>query len=303
MIIGIALAIASYYLGIYLLRNATQATGNRAGHHQDKSKTPTMGGIVIVLGALIQFYGVSALSHPISLCLIGFAGLGLIDDVVKIKAKMKAVPLQDCGMRAKYKFILQWGYAFFVLSLMTLDPVVNVLGYSLSLGKFYVIFAAFLIVATSNAYNLTDGVDGLAASQAILLLAGGAYLAWMKQEMLVFQMILMMETMLIGFLWVNKHPAKLFMGDVGSLSIGAVIGLLAVMLKVEILLGIAGFVLVFETLSVILQVSFYKMGYGRIFKMAPFHHHLELSGFSENQVVLFSSSLTLILMLLSSYAI
>lgn len=267
-------------------------------HHNVKAKTPTMGGIVIILGSLIQLLIKGLVFHPVSIALIGFGLLGLYDDICKVKHQDTYL-----GIAPKFKFLLQWMLAFCILKMININHQVVFFGFEVSLGIFYWLFAAFIIVATSNAYNLTDGLDGLAASQGLILLFGYGVFAVSKGDHDLVNVIASIWTMLFGFYWVNRHPAKLFMGDVGSLSIGAVLGLLAVTLKVEIAFALASIFLVWETVSVILQVFFFKLGYGRIFKMAPYHHHLELSGWSESQIVIGASLLTILMLYLGTYAV
>lgn len=293
------IAIMSYYIAIYILKSYVQPIRvDGPNHHNVKGKTPTMGGLVMILGALIQFVYKGNFFHPITWTLMGFGLIGLYDDIQKVMHKDTYK-----GIAPKIKFILQWVMAFGVLSLLPLDSQVTFFGYSLSLGSFYILFASFIIVATSNAYNLTDGLDGLAATQGLILLFGFGVLAIAKNDLILIEMITALWIMLFGFYCVNYYPAKLFMGDVGSLSMGAVLGLLSVLLKVELAFALAASVLVGETVSVILQVFFFKMGYGRIFKMAPFHHHLELSGWHETRIVRVASAFTIFMLYIGSYAV
>lgn len=293
------IAIVSYYIAIYVLKSYVQPIRvDGPKHHNVKENTPTMGGLVILTGALIQFTVLGCFWHPITWTLMGFGFIGLYDDVQKVMNKDTYK-----GIAPKFKFLLQWVLAFWVLWMIPLDTQVSFFGYVLDLGHWYIIFASFIIVATSNAYNLTDGLDGLAATQGLILLFGFGVLAIAKNDLMLVEMITAMWIMLFGFYCVNYHPAKLFMGDVGSLPLGAVLGLLSVLLKVELAFALAASVLVGETVSVILQVFFFKMGYGRIFKMAPFHHHLELSGWHETWIVRLASVLTIFMLYLGSYAI
>jgi|AntRauTorckE5430_2_1112549.scaffolds.fasta_scaffold00597_10 phospho-N-acetylmuramoyl-pentapeptide-transferase len=297
--IRILLSIISYYIGIVVLRSYVQPIREDGpSHHHLKDQIPTMGGCIMIVGALMQFCYKGYLFHPLSIALFGFGLIGLYDDLCKVRYKNTYA-----GLIPKHKFFLQILLASVALSLSDLDTSILFFGHLIHLGRIYWVFAAFIIVATSNAYNLTDGLDGLAATQGLLLLFGFGVLSIGFKEFVLFEMISALWIMLFGFLWVNAHPAKLFMGDVGSLSIGAVLGLLAILLKVEIAFAIASAVLVFETISVILQVSFFKMGYGRIFKMAPFHHHLELSGWSESQIVWYMAVITLLMLVISTYVV
>lgn len=293
------LSILSFQLATILLQTYIQPIREDGpAHHNVKARTPTMGGIVIILGTVVQCVFKGLLFHPVCLALVGFGLLGLYDDVNKVRNRDTYR-----GIAPRFKFLLQWLLAFCLLQMVTIDAEVILFGYKLSLGFGYWLFAAFIIVATSNAYNLTDGLDGLAASQGLLLLFGYGVLAVAKGDAALVEVIAALWVMLFGFYWVNRHPARLFMGDVGSLSLGAVLGLLAIILKVEIAFAIASLVLVWETVSVILQVFFFKLGYGRIFKMAPYHHHLELSGWSESKIVTSASLLTMLMLYIGTYAI
>ena len=158
-----------------------------------------------------------------------------------------------------------------------------------------------MIVASSNAYNLIDGIDGLAVSQGMIIVCFLGTVALMQGDFQLVEIATALMIMLIGFFWVNWHPAKLFMGDVGSLSVGAMLATFAILLKVEIIFGILSSVLVFETISVIIQVVFFKLGYGRVFKMAPFHHHLELSGWSEYLIVSVFAMITMIMVCMCGF--
>lgn len=251
----------------------------------------------MVIGTVIQCSFNRELFHPVCLTLIGYGVLGLYDDMQKIRTKNNYG-----GLSPTYKFLLQWLLALTIVSMLSLDTQVSFLGYKVILSQSYRFFAAFIMVASSNAYNLTDGLDGLAATQGLILLFGYGVLAIATQHP-VINIIVPLWIMLFGFYSVNYYPAKLFMGDVGSLSIGAVLGLLAIILKVEILFAFAASVMVFEVISVVLQVGFYKMGYGRIFKMAPFHHHLELCGWGEIKIVKVASAITMGLLYLCTYAV
>ncbi|MEC7030921.1 MAG: phospho-N-acetylmuramoyl-pentapeptide-transferase [Pseudomonadota bacterium] len=255
-------------------------------------RVPTMGGIAILLAVLFQLWFVGMLFHPFSQLLIGFGLLGMYDDVKKVYFSCSR------GLGAKWKFSTQCLLSLLVLHQIPLDPALTLGSYSLNLGALYPVFAMLVVVSSSNAFNLTDGLDGLAASQAILLFMffGAAALALNQGD--VAKLSEVMVITLVGFLTVNSHPAKVFMGDVGSLPIGAILGFLAVVLKVELLFAVIACVMVWETASVIIQVALFKMGRGRFFKMAPFHHHLELSGWHEVHIVWLFAVVTLFMVLI-----
>lgn len=274
--------------------------------HFDKAGTPTMGGVLIMFSiCLSTLLWADMTNQYIWLVLfvaIGFTAIGFFDDfLMQIKKRNK-------GLSAKGKFILQLLLGLVTGSLLYINPEfdTNVTipffkEISPDLGIFYILFAAFVIVGTSNAVNLTDGLDGLAAGPVLIAavtymvfayVAGHAKIASYLQinhvlgggEITIFCGALAGAT--LGFLWFNTYPAQIFMGDVGSLPLGALLGTVALITKQEILLVIVGGLFVIEALSVIFQVGYFKMTHGkRIFRMAPLHHHFELKGWPEPKVI------------------
>ncbi len=274
--------------------------------HQKKAGTPTMGGVLIISSVVIStLLWINLSNHYVWIvlfCTIGFAVIGFIDDY------LKQVKKQNKGLGVWGKLMLQVIVAFITGVLVYFTPnfssqvtvpfFKNVLP---DLGPWYIVFAAFVIVGASNAVNLTDGLDGLAIGPVII--AAGTYMVFAyvtghikfaeylqlkfvpnAGEITIFCGILGGAGM--GFLWFNAYPAQVFMGDVGSLSLGAALGTVAVITKQEIMLVIVGGLFVLEVLSVIFQVFFFKMTHGRrIFKMAPLHHHFELKGWAEPKVI------------------
>jgi phospho-N-acetylmuramoyl-pentapeptide-transferase len=265
--------------------------------HYTKFGTPTMGGVMIVIPvALItillnagSLIGLSVLGRSVlvPLGVMGlFALLGAIDDWEGIRGRRKGE-----GMRARTKFLLQVLIALvtaiglnYVLDVPQLFlPGINV---ELSLGYFYVPIAMFIIVGFSNAVNFTDGLDGLAGLISATAFAGFAAVALLQQQIFLARFCFTLVGALFGFLWFNVHPAELFMGDTGSLSLGATLGVVALMTGQWILLVLIAVIPVSETISIIFQVLYFKLTGGRrLFKMAPLHHHFELAGWSETQVV------------------
>ncbi len=274
--------------------------------HQKKAKTPTMGGLVFIGAAVFATLLCARLDNIFVvaslLCLVGFSALGFKDDLNKILGGKN-----HDGLSPRAKLAVQ---ALIGLAVSTLLYFHGELGSKfylpfykfalLDLGVFAIIFWTIVIVAASNAVNLTDGLDGLASVPAIfslLTLGVFAYIcghAVFSTYLLLPKIVGVGETVIIaaaligslmGFLWFNCHPAEVFMGDSGSLSVGAYIGLMGVMTKNEILLIIIGFVFVMETLSVILQVGSFKIFKKRIFLMAPIHHHFEIKGWVENKII------------------
>lgn len=275
--------------------------------HLKKAGTPTMGGLIILLavtvGMVLWGNFRNVYTWVIMIALLGFGAIGFWDDYLKVIKK------NPKGLRALYKFGAQMGLAFVIgvfLYKNPLDPYSTVLSvpflkkWLFDIGVFYIPFSMFVIVGSSNAVNLTDGIDGLAIGLvAIATIANGAltYLSGHMQfakylqvlylpgigELTVFCGALLGAS--LGFLWYNAHPAEVFMGDVGSLSIGGALGTLAVITKHEMVLAVVGGIFVIETLSVVLQVASFKLTGKRIFRMAPIHHHFELKGWSEPKVI------------------
>lgn len=274
--------------------------------HFDKAGTPTMGGVLIMFSiCLSTLLWADMTNQYIWLVLfvaIGFTAIGFFDDfLMQIKKRNK-------GLSAKGKFMLQLLLGLVTGSLLYINPQfdTNVTipffkEISPDLGIFYILFAAFVIVGTSNAVNLTDGLDGLAAGPVLIAsvtymvfayVTGHANIANYLQithvvgggEITIFCGAIAGAT--LGFLWFNTYPAQIFMGDVGSLPLGALLGVIALITKQEILLVIVGGLFVIEALSVIFQVGYFKMTNGkRIFRMAPLHHHFELKGWPEPKVI------------------
>lgn len=275
--------------------------------HLKKAGTPTMGGIIIIISITISMlmWGnfTSIYTWVVMSSLLGFGAIGFIDDY------LKAVKKNPKGLRGWYKFSAQIILASILSILLYInpnDPYNSVLSipffkkWLIDLGLFYIPFSIIVIVGSSNAVNLTDGIDGLAiglvaiaaiVNGALLYLSGHAVFAKYLQviyiagvgELTVFCGALLGAS--LGFLWYNAYPAEVFMGDVGSLGLGGALGALAVVSKHEIVLAVVGGIFVIETLSVVLQVVSFKLTGKRIFKMAPIHHHFELKGWSEPKVI------------------
>ncbi|APR98405.1 phospho-N-acetylmuramoyl-pentapeptide-transferase [Wolbachia endosymbiont of Folsomia candida] len=265
-------------------------------HLITKKDIPTMGGIVILISSLFPILLLAQLTPEILLLIfitLCFALLGFIDDYLKLKANHYR------GLNGKAKILIQFIVALIGMSILN---VYSAEGFTktylfkemiIDLGYLYVPFAAFVIVGSSNAVNLTDGLDGLAATQAITSFASLGLIAYITQaDINIILFCIAFIGAILSFLWFNTHPAKIFMGDVGSLSIGAVLGLTSILIKRELLFAVIGAIFVIETLSVIIQVSYFKytkFRYGqgeRIFLMSPIHHHFEKKGWSENTIVM-----------------
>lgn len=264
--------------------------------HLEKAGTPTMGGTVFLAVAFVVtvvFFLMSQLLNPtqgnwsavvgILAVLAIYGTIGFLDDFLKIFKQINE------GLTSKQKMAAQiiGGLLFYFLHVQVSgQDSLNIFGYQLHLGIFYIAFVLFWIVGFSNAVNLTDGIDGLASISVVISLSAYGVIAYRQGQMDILLVILTMIGGLLGFFSFNKKPAKVFMGDVGSLALGAMLAALSIALGQEWTLLLIGLVYVLETSSVMLQVSYFKytkkkFGEGRrIFRMTPFHHHLELGGLS-----------------------
>ncbi len=290
--------------------------------HQVKAGTPTMGGLLILFATLVPTLLFGDLRNVyvwlVVIVTTAFGAIGFADDYLKVRNR------RNLGLTAKAKFWLQvlvglaLGIALLVLPAESgFNPTLTfpfIKRLVLHMGYFYIPFAAFVLVGSSNAVNLTDGLDGLAigatsvaaATYAIFTyIAGNRVIATYLQlsyvpgvgEVAVFCGAMVGAG--IGFLWYNSHPAEVFMGDVGSLSLGAAIGTVAVLAKQEILLALVGGLFVMEAMSVIIQVTSFKLRGKRVFRMSPLHHHFELSGWAEPKVIVRFWILSILFALLS----
>jgi len=265
--------------------------------HFTKLGTPTMGGVLFILPVLLltllmnasSLIGMRVLGRSIVLPLgvmILFAVLGAIDDWEGLRGQRKGI-----GMQARTKFILQIALALIAAFLLyyILDvPHLYLPGVKgeINLGIWFIPIAVFIIVAMSNAVNFTDGLDGLAGLIASTCFITYGGIALMQGQIFLARFCFTLVGALFGFLWFNVHPAQLFMGDTGSLSLGATLAVIALMTGQWILLPVIAIIPVSTVLSDVLQVGYFKVTGGkRLFKMAPLHHHFELSGWSETQVV------------------
>lgn len=261
--------------------------------HMKKTGTPTMGGLTflisIIITSIIAIIFVDK-SNPIILLLlvtIGFGLIGFIDDYIIVVKK------NNQGLTSKQKFLAQILIAviFFVLGDVfhlvnfTTNLHIPFTHFDLPLSFAYVIFIIFWQVGFSNAVNLTDGLDGLATGLSIIGFAIYAIMSFILDSSAIGTFCVIMVFALIGFLPYNLNPAKVFMGDTGSLALGGIFATISIMLNQELSLFFVGLVFVIETLSVMMQVASYKLTKKRIFKMSPIHHHFELSGWGEWKVV------------------
>ncbi|MCU9532962.1 phospho-N-acetylmuramoyl-pentapeptide-transferase [Streptococcus sp. CSL10205-OR2] len=262
--------------------------------HLDKAGTPTMGGtvflvvsfIISILLTLLFLRGDNVDTNAvlgILLVILIYGAIGFFDDFLKIFKK------RNEGLTARQKLILQilGGIIFYVLYMQGNGTnSLNVLGYHLPLGIFYVTFVLFWLVGFSNAVNLTDGIDGLSSISVVISLLTYSVIAFKQEQMGILLVIVAMIGSLLAFFIFNKKPAKIFMGDIGSLALGAMLAAISIALHQEWTLLLIGIVYVLETSSVMLQVAYFRWtkkrtGEGkRIFRMTPLHHHFELGGFT-----------------------
>jgi phospho-N-acetylmuramoyl-pentapeptide-transferase len=262
--------------------------------HRTKMGTPTMGGWMMIVPVLV-ITGVLNVANLLGLNLIGrsilapmgvmvaYGILGTIDDLTGVRR-------MPTGMLARYKFL--WQIIFAVITALALHFVLDLRSVAIpgvpnriDIGVWYVPIATFIIVGTSNAVNLADGLDALAGSLAAVAFAAYGVIAFLQGQIWLVAFDFTVAGAIFAFLWYNAYPAELFMGDTGALSLGATLAVVALMTGQWLLLPIVGFMFVAEALSVILQVGYFKLTGGRrLFKMAPLHLHFELLGWSETQV-------------------
>jgi len=256
--------------------------------HLVKQGTPTMGGVMFLFSLTLGTVFIakdSLVTYVLLLFTLGYGLIGFIDDYIKIVKK------RSLGLKARDKiigqFILSSILAWVAVNYLGrgTDLVIPFLGSSINLGWAYLPFVVFLAIGTTNAVNLTDGLDGLAAGITLFVALGYVLIGFTEQlySITIFSAALVGSC--FGFLFFNIYPARVFMGDTGSLALGGAIAGLAVLTKTELLLPILGAVYVLETLSVIIQVISFKLTGQRVFLMSPLHHHYELKGWSEQKVV------------------
>jgi phospho-N-acetylmuramoyl-pentapeptide-transferase len=274
--------------------------------HRSKSGTPTMGGIAILAGASIASIalgGIGGQMPALMFLLFSFAAIGFADDYVKV------VRRRNLGLTALQKLMLQIlaaGLGAFWLSRVSGSGTavyIPLIRTQVDFGVFYVAFAVFVVVAMANAVNLTDGLDGLASGVTSIVAACLALIGFRTgfSQGAVFSAGILGAC--LGFLVYNRHPAKLFMGDTGSLALGGALAAAAISMNAAFILPLAGGIFVAEALSVIIQVFVFKTQNGRrFFRMSPLHHHFELGGWPENKVVGVFCLATLILCILAVFA-
>ena len=308
LILSIIFSLVSGPIAIPLLRKLKFGQNIREEgpeSHLKKAGTPTMGGILFILSSLIVMlilgYKFNDKEMIALYSLIAFGFIGFLDDLLKILNK------QSEGLKPGQKMILLLIfsialaiYGYYNLNTNLLIPFTS---FETPLGILYIPFVVIIYAATTNAVNLTDGLDGLATSVSILVLTFFTIVCFMMKETSLAVFCVVLIGGLIGFLKYNAYPAKIFMGDTGSLAIGGAISTVAIILEQPLLIIIVGGVYVFETLSVIIQVTSFKLTGKRVFKMAPVHHHFEKCGWSEIKIVTVFSLITAVLCLIGFLAL
>ncbi|MFU0823768.1 phospho-N-acetylmuramoyl-pentapeptide-transferase [Clostridium sp.] len=270
--------------------------------HKKKSGTPTMGGIIFILSSIITVFIV--LKKPgfetllAIFAFVSFGIIGLVDDLLKIIHK------KNEGLKAYQKMLLLLIVSSIIAFYAYNDPkigssiIVPFIHKTWNLGIFYVPFIILYFAATTNAVNLTDGLDGLATSITLLVITFFAVVSYATGYYTLSIFCAAIGGGLLGFLRYNAHPAQIFMGDTGSLALGGAVAVVAMILKLPLIVIIVGGIYLAETLSVIIQVTSFKLFGKRVFKMSPLHHHFELSGWHETKVVSVFSIVTVILCLI-----
>ena len=261
--------------------------------HKKKGGTPTMGGVVFVLAAVIAAFVVNYknITNPnlilITIVLVGYSLIGFIDDALII------LKHQNEGLKAWQKFLMQailavgcYLYLENFVPGFTTEVTIPIVKVNIDFGWFYAVLVFIMFTGESNGVNLSDGLDGLATGLSMVAIAPFIIYAIMIKDYVVASYGAAMIGALLGFMFFNYHPARIFMGDVGSLGLGGFLAILAILTKQELLLIVVGGVFLMETLSVIIQVVSFKTRGKRVFKMAPIHHHFEMLGWSEQQVTI-----------------
>ncbi|MGE5544182.1 MAG: phospho-N-acetylmuramoyl-pentapeptide-transferase [Bacillota bacterium] len=290
---GIAF-LASAVLGPLLIPVLTRMKAGQVirsdgpARHLGKAGTPTMGGILIISAIILASLVMAGHSREVILCLgatVAFGLIGFWDDYIKVVLR------RSLGLRAREKLVMQVFFAlifgiYVVFGLFRgTDVIVPFAGYDITLGYWYFPFVVLVFLATTNAVNLTDGLDGLAAGTTFFVALGLIIICFMTTHTTLAVFAASLAGACLGFLIYNRHPARVFMGDTGSMALGAAVASMAALTRSELALIVVGGVYVLEALSVILQVISFQVTGKRIFLMSPLHHHFELKGWGEKFVV------------------
>lgn len=273
-------------------RNSVQIEREYLQNHVNKKGTPTMGGIAIVLSSVITFFIVNFMepvNYGVLAIILGFIGfflIGFVDDYLKVKIKSYD------GLKAGIRILLEIVVSIYVILVLKVGGfTINrlylpILKSFMNTAYLFLPFFLIVIIGSANAINLSDGLDGLASGLSMIALTPFILISLINGNYQLTIFLVAVVGSLLGFLIFNFHPAKIFMGDCGSLALGALLGISSIVLDSEIILVIAGILFVLEAFSVIIQVLYYKLTHKRIFLMAPLHHHFEKKGWQEWKVVM-----------------
>ncbi len=292
-VIALALCLVAYPLAIPALHKLKFGQSIREEgpkSHMVKTGTPTMGGLVFIVASVLATLIVIPQSFKeinlivVILAYVGYSVIGFIDDFLIVVKK------NNKGLLPRYKFFMQSVLAvvfyLFYKDVNDSTIIIPFIGKSIDLGWFYMVLVFFMFTGTSNAVNLSDGLDGLSSGLVILATIPFVYFCIRSNNISIAIFLCAVIGSLIGYLRFNLHPAKIFMGDTGSLALGGLLAAVAMVTKEELALVLVGGVFVLEALSVIIQVAYFKATHGkRIFRMSPIHHHFELGGMPETKVV------------------
>ncbi|MCK8823676.1 phospho-N-acetylmuramoyl-pentapeptide-transferase [Fuchsiella alkaliacetigena] len=257
--------------------------------HLEKSGTPTMGGVIILISLLTAVLLFTEVTDKLFWALfvtLSYGLIGLLDDSIKIIAD------RSLGLKVKHKVVGQLlvggllGYNVLNTLEIGSEVLLPFLGNSIDLGILFIPFVILVVIGTANAVNLTDGLDGLAAGVTIIVAISYTIISLSFGHYDLASFTVAIVGSCLGFAWFNSHPAQVFMGDTGSLALGGAIAVVAVLTRTQLFLLIIGGVYVIETLAVIIQVTSYKLTGKRVFRMSPLHHHFELKGWAESKVVI-----------------
>ena len=279
--------------------------------HLAKAGTPSMGGLIFLIPFIIfviilgyRYEGLRTIMYPLLVVTLAYGFIGFLDDYIKVKKK------RSTGLYAWQKMLLllivSGGYVYYLLEIFGVGTQIYLPIFKtyIDLGFWYIPFAILVLVSTTNVVNITDGLDGLAGGIMVIMLTFFAVYGIMNQINGITYISAILIGACLGFLVYNINPARVFMGDTGSLALGGFLGAIALMLQLPLILLVIAGICVIEALSDIIQVGYFKLTHGkRIFKMAPLHHHLELSGWSEKQVTRVFYTITIILCIIGIFII
>ena len=300
---GFALILYPFFIRFLNARNHQQSVSEFAlDSFKEKKKTPILGGVIFILVPTVStlvLYPTLRTDTKVWMILLAYVGYGLLGFVDDLKILIEK---NNKGLSAGFKFLIQIVLAlvFYLLFKQTLSTSLTLplLNQSFDMGVLYAVLVLVMLAGASNGVNLTDGMDGLAGGTSLIALLAFSILAYLQNELAVFYLIVAMMSSLGAYLIFNRHPAQIFMGDTGALALGAGLAAIALVLKQELTFIIIGGVFVYETLCVMLQISWVKLFKKRLFRYTPIHYSYTLSGWKERHVVYFFWALGLIFMVL-----